>query len=323
MSAIILLLVIVVGVSECERTISHLASSASYTSFPTPATSLGTSLTGPQSATSTSSSLEEETFAAPEDASFGSKPTELGTNRGISDLTLSSWSLTKEYVEQMLHIMKNYDLLPLKEVAGNDTRAVLTSGEYQGKTALVYKLAPGTIVAGVRRNHDEEIERQITEKHFDIYDNDYAASHEDIDISPHKVGNDEIFRSAIAPGPTQSWEIHYLNAPPSLSSRDKPHLLHSSTRTIPEHLRGPINTAAAAGADVVLTPVGVAVKASRSKVRGTWLSFLLLHYMGFIPQLPGLPRHIDPFLVAPSIHNTPARQVPHDDSRSHIQQIEH
>ncbi|KAG7158594.1 uncharacterized protein LOC121878424 [Homarus americanus] len=288
-----MLLVTMMGVSQCQDTVTHPGSHDLPSNFVMPTTSRSTSLAG---ATPSAPTRHKSSTGG----------------RGPPKKNESSWSLSEEYIEQMLDIIADHERFPMHDGSQGDMSAVLTTDLYQGKRTLVYKLTPGSIFGGVRsirNNHKTNNNKQrITNRDFNSYDNRQTAVYSNAYMSsPYGLRNGENNYNAIT-RPHHKWGIHYLRSPPPISSMDNPYLPPHGRHQEPKPLLEiPLKAVVESGSELVLNPVGKVVLATRSKARGAWVSFLLLHYLGFVPQVPGLPRHVDPVFVRPSSVNTPTR----------------
>ncbi|XP_071550934.1 uncharacterized protein [Panulirus ornatus] len=242
-----------------------------------------------------------------------------------SGIGKSSLTLSQDYLEKILDDTGELEWFQGGRYSGGP--AVLTTDVYQGKRMLVYKLAPGDVFAGKRtaaatRNHEDIKQSQSNAVYFDGYENPHEYSDSKVVLSGYRryKGND-INRNFIR-RPISKWSVQYLKAPQPLASMANPYLPSGSNdlspgfRARPKHKPGrrvkAAGTVGGAGVGaqkevvaVMQRQVAKTVQAARNAGRGVWLSLLLLHYLGFLPQLPGLPRHTDPDEVTHTVVNTP------------------
>lgn len=222
----------------------------------------------------------------------------------------SSSSLSRKFVEELLDLFEEHKLF----TAEGRHSAILTPHIYQGKRRLVYKLTPGAIFGGVRTRHNaQEPNNKIHDenigansgirnyfianqgKHSNVYSGAYTSPH----ITTTR--KTEYKRRSHIPSPSSvGWEANYQQLPPPpLSSMENPYLpaQGDANQNVRPGTRAGNNSGPKAGGtseSVVLLPAAHGLRAVRSKVRGAYVSFLLLHYLGFIPEIPGFPRHRDP-----------------------------
>ncbi|XP_066942823.1 uncharacterized protein [Macrobrachium rosenbergii] len=215
----------------------------------------------------------------------------------------------------------------LSRQQNSDDIAVLTVDDYNGQQTLVYKLAPGAIFGGVRRNEGKGISSNMYGKldRNRIYgtvlnnNDNIIVRHRGITYLgvpypqlPSQGKNRFRLKGKIDPlsNPLTEWRIHYLHPKPPLSSMDNPYLPSKIERYIRSRtsqrmkLDSALEEHRPTGSNSLLYPLAKAVQIGRAKTRGAWLSFLLLHYLGFLPQVPGIPKHKDPLDVMTSIKNT-------------------
>ncbi|XP_064101011.1 uncharacterized protein LOC135211673 [Macrobrachium nipponense] len=215
----------------------------------------------------------------------------------------------------------------LSRQQNSDDVAVLTLDDYNGQQTLVYKLAPGAIFGGVRRNEGVGISSSDMFEKLDrnrIYGT-VLNSNKNIIVKhrgnvylgipyrlPSHGRNRFRLKGKIDPlsNPLTKWKIQYLYPKPPLSSMDNPYLPSKTERYIRSRTSQRIKLDSAleaqrpTGSGSLLYPLAKAVQIGRAKTRGAWLSFLLLHYLGFLPHVPGIPKHKDPLDVMTSIKNT-------------------
>ncbi|XP_037777549.1 uncharacterized protein LOC119574399 [Penaeus monodon] len=257
----------------------------------------------------------------------------------------SSSSLSSRQVDMMLEILD--ELRDLEGEARGGGGAVLTTDVYQGKKTLVYKLAPGNAIFGgkVRKTSPDassETAPNLQER-FDTK----SVIYTDVGIGPTAsqmeparpptagvgppikvpVPSRQFQRPPLPPRPpphapadaagaTTTWRLHYMKPPPPISAMHNPYLTTRRPSPRPSHTpqvpirwrkRKPAAGLAPTISEALFYPLGKAVQIARTKARGAWVSFLLLHYLGFIPPVPGIPRHQDPDDVPFSIMNMIAR----------------
>ncbi|XP_063586894.1 uncharacterized protein LOC134764244 [Penaeus indicus] len=257
----------------------------------------------------------------------------------------SSSSLSSRHVDMMLEILD--ELRDLEGEARGAGGAVLTTDVYQGKKTLVYKLAPGNAIFGGRVRKTSPDASSETAPNLQERFDTKGVIYTDVGIGPTAsqmeaahpptagvrppvklpVPNRQFQRPPLPPRPpphapadaagaTTTWKLHYMKPPPPISAMHNPYLTTRRPSPRPSHTpqvpirwrkRKPAAGLAPTISEVLFYPLGKAVQVARSKARGAWVSFLLLHYLGFIPPVPGIPRHQDPDDVPFSIMNMISR----------------
>lgn len=275
-------------------------------------------------------------FANPERASPHGGGASANQNRASDSnrRIASSSSLSGPHVDMMLEILD--ELRDLEGEARGGGGAVLTADVYQGKKTLVYKLAPGNAIFGgkIRKTNPEansEAAPNLQER-FDSNGVVYA----DVGVGPVAgvrppvkvpAPSRQFQHTPLPPRPpprapvdatgtTTTWRLHYMKPPPPISAMHNPYLTTRRPSPRPSRppqvpnrwrKRKPAASFVPTISEALFYPLGKAVQVARTKARGAWVSFLLLHYLGFIPPVPGVPRHEDPDDVPFSLMNMLAR----------------
>ncbi|KAK7069830.1 hypothetical protein SK128_004235, partial [Halocaridina rubra] len=207
-------------------------------------------------------------------------------------------------------------------VADENKNVILVSDIYKGRRTLVYKLAPGGIFQGIRQE-SLPTESQISPhqyKHWDsnddfsintkLRDSQYVGTHPVHFSGRNKQNPFKGKTKKPARSPHIRWNVHYVQPPPSISSMENPYLpTKMKKREKPKLLRvlnvnNPVFPHPPPGSNLFMYPIAKAMQVARTKARGARISFLLLHYLGFMPFIPGFPRHKDPKEVMTGIMHT-------------------
>lgn len=239
------------------------------------------------------------------------------SNRKPPGIMKSSSTLSRDYIEKVLDATEELEWFT--EGKHGDGSALLTPDVYQGKRMLVYKLAPGAIFGGVRtesKNHKNK-KSQSSATDVDDYENTHANTDPRVVKSAYRRYKGDK-RKKFIHHPVFKWGVQYLQEPTPLTAMKNPYVPSDSNNLrlgsrAKQKLTGRVKIGArgvgSGSEDVVVRWMAQTVHWARSKARGAWVSLLLLHYLGFLPRLPGLPRHTDPDQVTPSVVNSPSRAL--------------
>ncbi|KAK3874597.1 hypothetical protein Pcinc_020489 [Petrolisthes cinctipes] len=241
----------------------------------------------------------------------------------------SSW-LNQQTVEKIIDVMKRTNGFSTGPTVQHhmDPRVILAPEVYQGRETLVYKLAPGIhVFNGVPAKYDSHKTTDVDSGPKFNYDTNSKALSANLttpgketEIQPDKYEyNRQETESSYYPGSEvrdesdmleaadtrTAWRVHYRKPPLHLSA------MHNSYRTqLRKGNKRQKHRYIKSVRDLVLFPFARGIRKTHSGLRSAWLSFLLLHYLGFLPELPGVPRHRDPATLRHSTRNAITRRPP-------------
>ncbi|KAK4312228.1 hypothetical protein Pmani_016308 [Petrolisthes manimaculis] len=245
----------------------------------------------------------------------------------------SSW-LNQQTVENIIEVMKRTNRFNTGPTVQHhmDPRVILAPEVYQGRETLVYKLAPGIhIFNGVPAKYDSHKNTDVHSEPNYNYDTNSKALSADLttpgkktEIQPDKyeynlqetegsyypaseVREESDMLQAADTRP--AWRVHYRKPPLHLSAMHNPYrtqLRKGNKRQKHQYIKASPGKSVT---DLVLFPFAHGIRKTHTGFRSAWLSFLLLHYLGFLPELPGVPRHRDPATLRHSTRNTITRRL--------------